>query len=70
LPKSFFGAVEVSYLGYGLTPQGITQGINKLKVLADTKPPNNVHHEVRQICATSSGDMSKTFEFCKLDNPE
>ncbi len=54
--------MEVSYLGYKLKPQGITQGINKLKVLADARPLNNVH-EVRQVCATSPGDMSKTFEF-------
>jgi hypothetical protein len=48
LPKSFFGAVEVSYLGFRLTPQGITLGTDKLKAMADAMPPNNVH-KVRQL---------------------
>jgi hypothetical protein len=48
LPKSFFGAVEVSYLGFWLTHQGITPGMDKQKGMADAKPNNNVH-EVRQF---------------------
>ncbi len=41
--------MEVSYLGYGLTPQGITQGINKLKVLDNARPLNNVHEVNKSV---------------------
>jgi hypothetical protein len=34
-PKSFFGAVEVSYLGFTLTPQYIAPRTDNLKVFAD-----------------------------------
>jgi hypothetical protein len=41
-PKSFFGATEVSYLGFKLTPDGIKPGVDKLKAVAAVKPPNNI----------------------------
>ena len=42
LPKSFFGATEVSYLRFKLTPDGIKPGADKLKAVAAAKPPNNI----------------------------
>jgi hypothetical protein len=42
LPKSLFGATEVSYLGFKLTPDGIKPGADKLKAVADAKPPNDI----------------------------
>jgi hypothetical protein len=42
LSKSFFGATEVSYLGFKLTPDGIKPGADKLKAVAAAKPPNNI----------------------------
>jgi hypothetical protein len=33
LPKYFFGATEVSYLGFKLTPDGIKPGADKLKAV-------------------------------------
>ena len=48
MPKSFFGAVEVSYLGFKLTPQGIKPGSDKLKAFGQASPPNDIH-EVRQF---------------------
>jgi hypothetical protein len=30
LPKSFFGATQVSYLGFKLTPEGLKPGADKL----------------------------------------
>ena len=48
LPKSFFGAVEVSYLGFKLTPTGIKPGTDKLKAVEKALPPKDIH-EVRQF---------------------
>jgi hypothetical protein len=36
------GAVNFSYLGYRLTPEGILPGSDKLKLMRDTKPPSKV----------------------------
>ncbi len=48
LPKSFFGAREVSYLGFKLTPDGI-------KPDGTTLPKSEPFSD----CAISSGDMSE-----------
>ncbi len=42
LPKSFFGATEVSYLRLKLTPDGIKPGADKLIAVAAAKPPNDI----------------------------
>jgi hypothetical protein len=42
LGKSFFGDKEVSYLSFTLTLEGIKPGKNKLKAIADAKPPINL----------------------------
>jgi hypothetical protein len=42
LSKSFFGATEVSYLGFKLTPEGIKPGADKLKPVATATPPKDI----------------------------
>jgi hypothetical protein len=42
LDKCFFGNTEVSYLGFVLTPQGITPGQDKLKAIRDASPPTDM----------------------------
>jgi hypothetical protein len=39
LSKYEFGATNVNYLGFRLTPKGILPGIDKLKAVRDSKPP-------------------------------
>ncbi len=68
LPKSFFGAVEVSYLGFRLTPQGITPGTDKLKAVADAKPPNDVH-EVRQFLGLCNFFRGHVRNFAQITAP-
>ena len=48
LAKCEFGAVNVSYLGFRLTPNGILPGKDKLQAVANTPAPSNVH-QVRQF---------------------
>ena len=68
LPKSFFGAVEVSYLGFRLTPQGITPGTDKLKAVADAKAPNDVH-EVRQFLGLCNFFRGHVRNFAQITAP-
>ncbi len=68
LPKSSFRAVEVSYLGFRLTPQGITQGTDKLKAVADAKPPNDVH-EVRQFLGLCNFFRGHVRNFAQITAP-
>ena len=42
LEKCFFGNDEVSYLGFVLTPQGITPGKDKLKAIREANPPTDI----------------------------
>ncbi len=46
--KCQFGAVNVQYLGFRLTPKGILPGADKLQAVRDMKPPTSVT-EVRQF---------------------
>ena len=48
LPKCEFGATNVHYLGFRLTPEGILPGLNKLNTVRDAEVPRNVK-EVRQF---------------------
>ena len=48
LAKCEFGATNVNYLGYRLTPEGILPGLDKLKAVRDSKMPTNVQ-EIRQF---------------------
>ena len=42
IDKCIFGNTSVNYLGFVLTPQGVKPGSNKLKAIADAKPPTDV----------------------------
>ena len=42
LEKCIFGNIEVSYLGFTLTPEGIKPGKNKLKAIETAKIPEDV----------------------------
>ena len=42
LNKCVFGAKEVAYLGFRLTPNGVKPGFDKLKAIRDTAPPSTV----------------------------
>ena len=48
LQKCVFGSKDVMYLGFHLTEAGIKPGTDKLKAVAKTEPPKNVH-EIRQF---------------------
>jgi hypothetical protein len=48
LAKCDFGATNVNYLGYRLTPEGILPGIDKLRAVRDSKPPITIQ-EIRQF---------------------
>jgi hypothetical protein len=43
LKKCEFGADNVSYLAYRLTPDGILPGSDKLKAVHDSEPPKITH---------------------------
>ena len=47
LDKCFFGNTEVSYLGFTLTPKGITPGKDKLACIKRTTPPTSV----KMVCS-------------------
>lgn len=48
LEKCHFAKLEVEYLGFKLTPNGILPGTDKTQAVRDTKPPTTVH-QVRQF---------------------
>jgi hypothetical protein len=50
--KCEFGAANVSYLGYRLTPDGILQVSNKLRAIRESKAPNTVQ-EISNSCASA-----------------
>ena len=68
LPKCFFGAVEVSYLGFLLTPQGIKPGTDKLKAVAKALPPKDIH-EVRQFLGLCNFFRGHVENFAQIAAP-
>jgi len=68
LPKSFFGAEEVSYLGFKLTPEGIKPGSGKLKAVAAAKPPNDIH-EVRGFLGLCNFFRGHVRNFAQMTAP-
>jgi hypothetical protein len=61
LEKCIFGNKEVSYLGFTLTPEGITPGKNKLKAIQHAKAPmTSRRSDLLWGYATSSGCTSRT----------
>ena len=68
LPKCEFGADNVSYLGFRLTPDGILSGADKLKAVRDSKPPTSVH-EVRQFMGLCNFFRSHVKNFAQIGSP-
>ena len=68
LPKSFFGATEVSYLGFKLTPDGIKPGADKLKAVAAAKPPNDIT-EVRAFLGLCNFFRGHVRNFAQMAAP-
>lgn len=72
LAKCEFGAKEVNYLGFRLTPEGIFPGLDKTEVIRNAQPPTNAQ-EVRQFLGLCNffrnhipNFARKTAELCKL----
>ena len=68
LKKCEFGADNVSYLGYRLTPQGILPGTDKLKAVRDAEPPKTVH-QVRQFMGLCNFFRSHVRNFAMVAAP-
>ena len=63
LAKCEFGATNVNYLGYRLTPEGILPGLDKLKAVRDSKMPTTVQ-EVRQFMGLCNFFQIPCKKFC------
>jgi len=48
IAKCEFGSRNVAYLGFRLNEDGVRPGVDKLKAVARTSPPDSVH-EIRQF---------------------
>jgi hypothetical protein len=68
LKKCEFGATNVSYLGFRLTPNGILPGADKLKAVRDTPPPANVH-QVRQFLGLCNFFRTHVRNFSLVSSP-
>ena len=68
LKKCEFGATNVSYLGFRLTPQGILPGIDKLKVVREATPPTTVT-QVRQFLGLCNFFRSHVRNFAQISSP-
>ena len=68
LEKCMFGAQEVSYLGFHLTPEGIKPGVDKLKAVAKAPAPNTVR-EVRQFLGLCNFFRNHVKNFAQVSAP-
>jgi hypothetical protein len=68
LKKCVFGSLEVNYLGFRLTPEGILPGPDKLKVVREAKPPANVH-EIRQFLGLCNFFRTHVRNFAQISAP-
>ena len=68
LKKCEFGATNVSYLGFRLTPNGILPGTDKLKAVRDTPPPSNIH-QVRQFTGLCNFFRTHVRNFAQICGP-
>ena len=68
LAKCSFGATNVNYLGYRLTPEGILPGLDKLKAVKDSKKPTTVQ-EIRQFMGLCNFFRSHVRNFAKIGAP-
>ena len=69
LAKCFFGNTEVAYLGFVLTPEGIRPGREKLQLLSDMPPPNNLR-QVRQFIGLCNFFRNHIKDFASIDQKE
>ena len=68
LQKCVFMSQEVAYLGFKLTPEGIKPGEDKLKAVAQAKPPSSVH-EVRQFLGLCNFFRGHVRNFAQISAP-
>ena len=68
LPKSFFGAVKVSYLGIKFTPTGIKPGTDKPKAVEKALPPKDIH-EVREFMGLCNFFWRHVENFAQISAP-
>ena len=68
LPKSFFGAKNVSYLGFRLTEDGILPGKDKLKAVANAMAPTSVQ-EIRQFLGLCNFFRTHVKNFAQVASP-
>ena len=68
LAKCFFGNTEVAYLGFVLTPEGIQPGREKLQLLRDMPPPNNLR-QVRQFIGLCNFFRNHIKDFALISQP-
>ena len=53
IEKCIFGAHEVSYLGYRLTPAGIKPGLEKMEAVRQMPPPDTIR-KIREFCGLTN----------------
>jgi len=68
LKKCVFGSKDVMYLGFHLTESGIKPGTDKLKAVAKTEPPKNVH-EIRQFLGLCNFFRTHVRNFAQISSP-
>ncbi len=70
LPKSFFGATEVSYLGFKLSPEGLKPVADKLKAVAAAPLPNDITEvsDFLGLCNLFLGHVRNFAQFAALLN--
>ena len=68
LKKCEFGATNVSYLGFRLTPEGILPGKDKLQAIRDAKPPKTVT-EIRQFLGLCNFFRTHVPNFAQISAP-
>jgi transposase InsO family protein len=66
--KCFFAQIEVSYLGFTLTPGGILPGKDKSAALKDFKPPASVR-QVREFVGLCNYFRQSVLNFSELSRP-
>jgi len=66
--KCTFGATDVNYLGFRLTPKGILPGTDKLKAVRDMPPPSSVTH-VRQFLGLCNYFRTHVRNFAQISSP-
>jgi Reverse transcriptase (RNA-dependent DNA polymerase) len=68
LKKCVFGSSETSYLGFRLTKNGIFPGTDKLRVVKDAKPPENVK-QIRQFLGLCNFFRGHIQNFVQITSP-